>query len=313
VDGAGLVVMFLGIWLSLARGRLRIGRALLLLPLGALVALGANVVRIAALVWLGGSGHEELAYGGFHSKLGWVIFLGLALGGVALAERAPWLQRAGGAAAAPAAVPDAAGAYLGPLLAALAAALLTGLWSTGPFDPWYGARATAAVLILLAVRRSLPPLLPRAREALAPALIGLAACAAWLAWPAGDGGALAEWLARLSPAARAAWLAVRVLGSVLVVPLVEELAFRGFLLPWLVSPDFEAVPPRAFTATAVVLSSVAFGALHQSWVLGALAGLAFAAARLRRGRLADAVLAHAVCNAGVAAAALWGGRLDLWS
>jgi CAAX prenyl protease-like protein len=242
-----------------------------------------------------------------------VLFLGLALGGVALAERAPWLQRPDAAAAPPAEVPPAAGAYLGPLLAALAAALLTGLWSDGPFDPWYGARGAAAMVVLLAARGRLPALRPVARDALAPILIGLATCAAWLAWPAGDGSALADGLARLSPEARGAWLAVRVLGAVLVIPLVEELAFRGFLLPWLVSPDFEAVPPRAWTTTAVALSSVAFGALHANWTLGALAGLAFAVARIRRGRLGDAVLAHAVCNAGLAAAALWGGRLDLWS
>jgi membrane protease YdiL (CAAX protease family) len=48
-------------------------------------------------------------------------------------------------------------------------------------------------------------------------------------------------------------------------------------------------------------------------MLGTLAGFAFATLRLWRGRLGDAVLAHAVCNAGLAAAALGGGRLDSWS
>ena len=97
----------------------------------------------------------------------------------------------------------------------------------------------------------------------------------------------------------------------LVIPLVEELAFRGFLLPWLVSPDFEKVDPRAWTWPAVILSSLAFGAIHEHWVLGTLAGVAFAAARLYRGRLSDAVLAHALANAVVAAGAL-SGRWGLW-
>ena len=97
-----------------------------------------------------------------------------------------------------------------------------------------------------------------------------------------------------------------------MIPIVEELAFRGFLLPWLVSPRFEQVPPRVWTFGAVAFSSLAFGALHRVWLLGALAGLAFAVARLRRGRLGDAILAHAAANAVVAAAAVWGGRLDLW-
>jgi CAAX prenyl protease-like protein len=106
---------------------------------------------------------------------------------------------------------------------------------------------------------------------------------------------------------------VRVVGSCLLVPVVEELAFRGFLLRWLVSPEFERVPPRAWTWWAVLLSSVAFGALHSHWILGTLAGLAFAAARLRRGHLGDAIFAHALANAGIAVAVLAFGRWDLWA
>jgi membrane protease YdiL (CAAX protease family) len=78
-------------------------------------------------------------------------------------------------------------------------------------------------------------------------------------------------------------------------------------------PDFESVPACGWTLSAGAFSSLTFGALHAQRVLGTLVGLAFAAARLWRGRFADAVLAHAICNAAVAGAALWGGRFDLWS
>lgn len=311
-DGAGLVVLFLATWIALARDRLRAGRALLLLPLGAAAALLANVVRITLLIRLGASGQEALALGGFHSKLGWILFLGLALGGAALAERWPWLRRDGAAAAGGAGAPEQAGPLVGPLLAALGAALLTGTWAEGPLDRAYGLRVAAALAALLAVRRALPPARLVLRGAAAPVLLGAAVGVAWLLAARGDPAPLAAALGALGPAERAAWLAVRVAGAVAVVPLVEELAFRGFLLPWLVSPDLAAAGPRGWTPAAVVLSSLAFGLLHAHWALGALAGLAFAAARLRRGLLGDAVLAHAACNAVLAAAALLGGRLDLW-
>ena len=56
--------------------------------------------------------------------------------------------------------------------------------------------------------------------------------------------------------------------------IAEELAFRGFLLRRLVAEDFEAVPSGRFTWPALLLSSVAFGALHGSrWIAGTLAGL----------------------------------------
>ena len=176
-------------------------------------------------------------------------------------------------------------------------------------DGWYGARIAAAVGVLLLVRRSLPA--PSFDWSWLAALLGVLVGAAWVAWGGAPTSPLGTALAALPPVDRAAWLAVRITGSVLVIPLVEELAFRGFLLPWLVSPDFEKVSPRAWTWSAVILSSLAFGAIHEHWVLGTLAGVVFAAARLRRGRLSDAILAHAVANAVVAAAAL-SGRWGLW-
>ena len=303
-------MLFLAVWISLARDRLRFPRVLLLLPLGALAAWAANVLRISILVLVGASGHEQLALGGLHSKLGWILFTALALGGVALSEHAPWFHRPGDRGRpAPAGAPESAAPFLAPLLAALATALVTSIWATGPVDGWYGARIAAAVGVLLLVRRSLPA--PSFDWSWLAALLGVVVGAAWVAWGGASTSALGAALDALPPVDRVAWLAVRITGSVLVIPLVEELAFRGFLLPWLVSPDFEKVPPRAWTWPAVVLSSLAFGAIHEHWVLGTLAGIAFAAARLRRGRLSDAVLAHVVANAVVAAAAL-SGRWGLW-
>jgi exosortase E/protease (VPEID-CTERM system) len=311
VDGLGLLAVFQALWFSLARSRVRFGRAALLLPLGLAAWFGANVLRIAALVLLGASGREDLALGAFHSRLGWLLFVAVALGTVAAGERIRWFRRAEGAARREdGGVPDRTAAYVGPLVAALATALVTGLWASASFDALYGARVLAASLALLAVRKDLPR--PSLSPSLAPALLGAAVAAVWIAWPHGDGDAVRSEVLRLAPPARAAWIAVRIAGACAVVPAVEELAFRGFLLPWLVRPDFEAAPPRAWTWPAVVLSSLAFGAVHQHFVLGAVAGGAFAAARLRRGRLGDAVLAHALANAGLAAAVLLGGRWDLW-
>ena len=314
VEGIGLIVLFQSIWLALARDRVRFPRAFLLLPLGAAAAFLANAVRIAILVKVGASGHEAIALGGLHSKLGWILSVAIALGSVALAERARWLRRPdapGPPAWATDGVPGNAGVYLGPLLAALATALVTGIWAHGGLDRWYGARIAAAAAVLVAVRRSLPPLLPSLSWL--PALVGAVVAAGWIAASAGDGSSLAQAVAAMGPGQRAAWIGVRLVGSVMVIPLAEELAFRGLLLPWIVSPNVESVSPRAWTWPAVLLSSIAFGALHHQFLLGTAAGFAFAFARLWRGRLGDAVVAHAVANAGVAVAVIVGGRWSLWS
>jgi len=315
-DGLGLVVLLEATWIALARERLLVSRALLLIPLGMALAFGANVVRIAALLWVGGSGHVALAAGGLHSKLGWILFIGIALGTIAMAERIPWFRRAsrdphaetGGA------LPAAAAAYVAPLLAALVAALVTSIWSDDALDRWYVARVLAAAGVLWLVRRDLPS--PSIALSWLPLVAAAITCVAWITVVPSDaaaGGRLIAALQGLGAVERWAWIVMRVIGSCLIIPVVEELAFRGFLLRWLVSPEFEGVPPRAWTWSAVLLSSLAFGALHDHWIVGTLAGLGFAIVLLRRGRLADAILAHALTNAGIAVAVLGFGRWDLWA
>lgn len=313
-DGLGLVITFQLLWIALARERLRVSRALWLVPPGMAAALLANVLRISALVLLGAAGHEDLALGAFHSKMGWVLFLAIALGSVAVAERVSWLRRVPApepdrAAAVAAGVPEVAS--LAPLLATLAGALLTGAWATGALDRAYAVRIAAGVAALLAVRRSLPSLRP-SRNAL-PALVGLAVGAGWVLALRGDPLPLAGELAALGATERATWIAARALGSVLVVPVVEELAFRGFLFGWLAGPARPDGTPRGFPWAAVLVSSLAFGAMHGSFALGALAGVAFGAVRAWRGRIGDAVVAHALANAAIAVAAMVLSRWDLWT
>jgi CAAX prenyl protease-like protein len=108
------------------------------------------------------------------------------------------------------------------------------------------------------------------------------------------------------------WILFRIVGAVVVVPIAEELAFRGYLLRKLVAADFEKVPATRFTWFSFVASSVLFGLMHQSWLAGTIAGAAFAMAVYHRGRLSDAVVAHMTANALIAATAIGFGWWDLW-
>ena len=111
----------------------------------------------------------------------------------------------------------------------------------------------------------------------------------------------------------AAWLFCRIAASVVTVPIAEELAFRGFLLRYLISRDFERVRPQAFTWLSVLISCLAFGVLHGSqWLVGTIAGALYTGAYLRRGRIGDSVLAHATTNALLAGWILWSGDWSLW-
>ena len=79
------------------------------------------------------------------------------------------------------------------------------------------------------------------------------------------------------------------------------------------SADFESLNVRAFSFVSLVVSSVVFGVLHgDRWLAGSVAGLIYAAAFLRRGKIGDAVIAHATTNALLAALVLLGNRWYLW-
>ena len=80
----------------------------------------------------------------------------------------------------------------------------------------------------------------------------------------------------------------------IVVPLAEELAFRGYLTRRLIADDFQAVPEGRFTGPSFLVSSLLFGLLHQRWLAGTIAGMAYALVYYRRGKLIDAIAAHAI-------------------
>jgi CAAX prenyl protease-like protein len=127
-----------------------------------------------------------------------------------------------------------------------------------------------------------------------------------------DNGILAG-LGSLPRPVKQAWLLFRTLGAVITVPIAEELAFRGFLLRRLVAEKFEDVDFGVLNWPAIIISSVGFGLMHGNrWIEGSLAGGVYAAVMIRRRSFTDAVVAHAITNALIAALVLTGGRWDLW-
>ncbi|NNG23816.1 CAAX prenyl protease-related protein [Telluria aromaticivorans] len=94
------------------------------------------------------------------------------------------------------------------------------------------------------------------------------------------------------------WLlvAIRIAGAALVVPLMEELFWRSFLMRWVEASEFEAVEPARVGLKGLLVSSLLFGFEHSLWLAGIVAGLAYAFLYMRYRNLWSAVLAHAVTN-----------------
>ena len=310
-EGIGLITTMLAFYLFYFRKSLRFPNALLLLPIGIVLIWIANSIRIAALIAVGTWISPEIAEGGFHSAAGWLLFCIITLGLVAVSRQSGWFALDASQSQGRFRTPE--GAFLLPLLFLIATSLVTGLFSTD-FDYLYPFRVLTPVIPLWLFRSYYADL--RWSWAWTPIILGVVVFVLWVALePAPTPEAIAiipDALLEMPVAVSALWLVARVLGSSIVVPIAEELAFRGYLLRRLIDADFPAVSPKHFTLASFLISSVAFGALHGRWVAGILAGMLFAAAQYRRGRISDAIVAHAVANTLLAAYVLIFGHWAFW-
>jgi exosortase E/protease (VPEID-CTERM system) len=316
MEGAALMLGFCAVWLWLLRSEFRFPRALLLAPAGVAILFLLNAVRIAALILIGNAGAPDVAMGGFHSQAGWILFNAVAIAIMLVARRVQWITVSHPSAVAPSptvAAQNPALPYLLPFLLILAAAMVSRAASAA-FEWLYPLRLIASGTALWLLRA-------RYRKLdwhfgwQAPA-VGTLVFALWLA---------GDFLLGLHPqdpltrsgnpwivAAQYVWLALRVASSVITVPIAEELAFRGFLIRRILTAGFEQLPATAFTLPSLLISSLAFGVLHgERWIAGTIAGLVYAAIFVRRGRIGDAVAAHATTNGLLAASVLVTGHWNL--
>jgi exosortase E/protease (VPEID-CTERM system) len=307
VEGMSLILVFAIAWLWYFRKEYRFPRALLLIPLGVTLMFGLNAVRLAVLVLIGNAGYSEVAEYGFHSQAGWIAFNAVAVGIAFWTRRSRWLNRSqdsleGNRVDNPTAV------FLMPLLAILAAGMLSHALS-GRFEWFYPLRLFACVAVLVIYRRRLAAL--DWRRSWRGPLLGIGVFLVWtvavhyLVPTAG----MPEELAAASPLLRWSWIACRVAGTVLTVPLAEELAYRGFLMRRLQSSEFDSLPYQRVGWLAVTASSVVFGAAHGAlWLPGIGAGIAYGWIVKRQDRLGEAVAAHMTTNLLVAAVAFGSGN-----
>ncbi|UJP05691.1 MAG: CAAX prenyl protease-related protein [Nitrosomonas sp.] len=91
-------------------------------------------------------------------------------------------------------------------------------------------------------------------------------------------------------------VAIRLAGAALVVPLMEELFWRSFLLRWLENHRFQAVNPSAVRITSLLIVSVLFALAHSLWFAGLLTGIVYGLLYMRSGTLWAPIIAHAVTN-----------------
>jgi CAAX prenyl protease-like protein len=178
-----------------------------------------------------------------------------------------------------------------------------------PFSPaiLYPTRAAVVLATILATSRRVVRWAPT--QAIASIALGIGVFFLWigpdLLWP----GMRNHWLfhnsilgsasSSLPEGLKTNWffIAVRLAGTAVLVPVAEELFWRGWMMRWLIDPSFQRVPLGTFSPLSFWVTAVLFASEHGSyWEVGLVTGMIYNWWLVRTRSLADCILTHAVTN-----------------
>jgi uncharacterized protein len=135
-----------------------------------------------------------------------------------------------------------------------------------------------------------------------------------MAWSFGTQGTLQGFNPNLfnDGPARIGIIAFRLAGAVLVVPFMEEIFWRSFLIRYIISSDFEKVTIGRFTWSSFLITTVLFGLEHNLFLAGMMAGIAYNLLLYRTKSLTHCIFAHAVTNLLLGVYVLATGKWQFW-
>jgi hypothetical protein len=106
--------------------------------------------------------------------------------------------------------------------------------------------------------------------------------------------------------------AARLAGAVLVVPVIEELFWRSFLIRYIIDNDFDKIPIGTFSWASFLITVVLFGLEHHYFLAGMMAGVVFNLLLYTTRSISQCILAHAVANLALGIYVLQTGHWRFW-
>jgi uncharacterized protein len=111
---------------------------------------------------------------------------------------------------------------------------------------------------------------------------------------------------------RNAMTLVRLAGAAIVVPIMEELFWRSFLLRYIIDHDFAKVPIGRFTCLSFLISAALFGMEHNLFLAGVMAGIAYNLLLYYTRSISQCIVAHAVTNLALGIYVIHTGKWYFW-
>lgn len=293
-QGVSIILIVLSAYFLIQRKYLRFPNVLLLFPISILILLLLNAFRISVLVSIGHWWSPEVAVTGFHSTAGWVELLLTLFGILWFTSSSRWLVK--NVRKKSQLRLHREEFWLIPQLALIATSFVTTMF-TGNFNWAYPIPIAIAIAAIWKIRNILPSI--KVDNFAYPLIAGIAVFVFWIyAIPVDPKASniFDDQIFSFPIALMVLWLIFRVAGSSIVVPIVEELAFRGFLWKYLETNLRDKLDARLIPYFTLITSSIIFGIFHSNWFAAFCAGLVYGLLYLFSRSLINTILAHAVTN-----------------
>lgn len=183
----------------------------------------------------------------------------------------------------------------------------------------YFIKVIVVTAVLIAFRAPWKDIRPTARVLIPAILLGLAVFAEWIL--------LDQWIpyphlgsrvgfnpfdAIESPTLRGLFLGIRFYSLVLMVPVMEELFWRSFLLRYFTDPDFTNLPVGSFSWAAFAIVSSLFALAHSEWLVAFVCACAYALLLRQTRSLFACMVAHSTTNLALGLYVVLSGNWIYW-
>jgi CAAX prenyl protease-like protein len=172
------------------------------------------------------------------------------------------------------------------------------------YVPLYIAKVVVVLAALVFFRSVWKEITFDAKWIVPSVVIGVALCAVWI-WVEknvqyphflGERTAFNPYSEIDNPGMRAAFFGFRFFGLVLLVPVMEEIFWRSFLLRFITKPDFLSLKVGEFSTNALLIGSALFGLAHPEWLPAVIFALAISLWLKHTKSLFAAIIVHLVTN-----------------
>ena len=311
-EGVVIVMLVLSVYFYFNRHRLNFPNILLIYPLISLILFFSNSLRIAVLLIIGAKISPDMAVLGFHSAAGWFELLTILGLSILLVNKSPFFSKHSTQYTFDL---SSNKAQLAPQVLLLFCSLFSLLISPG-FE-W---TCPVKVLVVgLFIWSCWPKLnLQFSKKLFLPITLGILTFLIWIVLVPLDeqkSNFFASKLFAIPQWGVILWTIFRVFGSVIIVPLAEELAFRGYLFDELKAVlilRFKSCPQWLNSIIVITITSIGFGLLHSAWLAAILSGVIFGFIRLYKDNVLDAVICHGVANLLLSVYVIYYSAWSLW-